>query len=284
MSSDRLSKEARRPDAFLSISGQIIKALKPYSKQIMALSLLLAVVGLALAALNIQQANTEKHAQEIYVQAEKSYTKANEDFINGPEKIKSLQTQIDNIKKDKKAKKEDSEKKISDLEKQITTLKSKLGTGDFTKDYGKVVSDFNKIISEYPKTQAAILASIYLSHIYAENNKTTDAINTLSNPNLNYREGQLLYGLAQMKLGQLYESNGDCTKSISTWEKVLSYKQLSYFHPEASLATAVCYETLKKFDKAQEFYKKTHADFKNSSAGASAQKYMRLKAVNGKDS
>ncbi len=282
MSKGRASKEAREPDAFLRISGQIIKALGPYTKQIFAISVLIALAAVAAIILNFVQEKKELSAQADYVAAEKAYVKKTADFTEAQGKIKSLETELDSAKKpkDKKA----PARSKAEIEKDLADAKAKLASGDFEKDYGSLAAGFKKVIETYPDTQAAIMASLYLAQIYTDNKKYDQGVTTLSNSELKYRDGKLLYGLAHMKLGQLYEQTGQCQKSIDTWAKVLAYKELSYFHPEATLASAVCYETLKNPDKAQELYKKTHADFKNTPAGSNAQKYLRLMSLKGKDS
>ncbi len=283
MSKGRASKEAREPDAFLRISGELIKAVKPYSKQIFVVSILVALGAAIAIVLNFVQEKKEVEAQAEYVHAEKAYVKKTTDFTEAQNKIKTLETELSGAKKPKD-KKAPPARSRADIEKEIAEAKAKLPTGDFEKDYTGLATGFKNIIQKYPHTQAAIMASLYLAQIYTENKKFTDGVATLSNSELKFRDGKLLYGLAHMKLGQLYEQTGQCQKSIETWAKVLSYKELSYFHPEATLASAVCYETLKNLDKAQELYKKTHADFKNSPAGASAQKYLRLMSLKAKDS
>lgn len=285
MSKGRASKEAREPDAFLRISGEVVKQLKPYSKQIFMASIAIALVAVAGVVLNFMQENRELKAQGAYVAAEKAYVKKTTEASESQIKIKNLESELANLTK-KPAKKDKVEKvrTKAEIEKDIADAKSKQLSGDFEKDYGTLVSGFKKVIDTDPGTQAAIMASLYLAQIYAENKKFNEGISALTNSQLKYHEGKLLFGLAQMKLGQLLEQTGKCEDSISTWQRVLAYKELSYFHPEATLATAVCYETLKNVDKAQELYKKTHADFKNSPAGANAQKYLRLLSLKAKDS
>lgn len=289
MSKGRASKEAREPDAFLRISGEIVKQLKPYSKQIFLVSIGVALIAVAGVVLNFMQENRELKAQGEYVAAEKAYVKKTTDASEAQTKIKNLETELTNLgkkpsKKDKDKAKNESLRTRTEIEKDIADAKAKQLSGDFEKDYGTLISGFKKVITDSPGTQAAIMSSLYLAQIYAENKKFGEGIAALTNSQLKYHEGKLLYGLAQMKLGQLFEQSGKCEDSISTWQRVLAYKELSYFHPEATLATAVCYETLKNVDKAQELYKKTHADFKNSPAGANAQKYLRLLSLKRKDS
>ncbi|OQW54270.1 MAG: hypothetical protein A4S09_06115 [Proteobacteria bacterium SG_bin7] len=285
MSKGRASKEAREPDVFLRISGEIINRLKPHTKPILIASVVIAMVAIAGAVLNFMQQNRELKAQSEYIAAEKAYVKKTTDATEAQTKIKNLETELANLKKPaKKEKNKETPRAKADIEKDIADAKAKQLSGDFEKDYGSFVVGFKKVINDAPETQAAIMASLYLAQIYAENKKFEEGISALSNSRLKYREGKLLYGLAQMKLGQLLEQSGKCQDSINTWQRVLAFKELSYFHPEATLATAVCYETLKNVDKAQELYKKTHADFKNSPAGANAQKYLRLLSLKGKDS
>lgn len=278
MSKGRASKEAREPDAFLRISGEIIKAVRPYSKQLFIGSILIAAAAAIAVVLNFLQEKKEVQAQAEYVQAEKTYVKKTTDFIESQAKIKTLETELEGLKKAK------APRSRADIEKDLAEAKAKLPSGDFDKDYGSLAAGFKNVVNVYPQTQAAIMASLYLAQIYTENKKYDQGVATLSNTQLKFRDGKLLYGLAQMKLGQLYEQTGQCQKSIETWSKILAYKELNYFHPEATLASAVCYETLKNPDKAQELYKKTHADFKNTPAGANAQKYLRLMSLKAKDS
>ncbi len=290
MSKGRASKEAREPDAFLRISGEVVKQLKPYSKQIFMVSIAIALVAVTGVVLNFMQENRELKAQGAYVAAEKAYVKKTTEASEALTKIKNLETELANLTKKPVKKDKDKSPKIekvrtkAEIEKDIADAKSKQLSGDFEKDYGTLISGFKKVVDTTPGTQAAIMASLYLAQIYAENKKFNEGISALTNSQLKYHEGKLLFGLAQMKLGQLLEQTGKCEDSISTWQRVLAYKELSYFHPEATLATAVCYETLKNVDKAQELYKKTHADFKNSPAGANAQKYLRLLSLKAKDS
>lgn len=271
----RPSKDAREPDIFLKTMNNLLRELKPYSKQIFVLCILLLVLAVGVAGLNFYKENQEVAAQEQYIGVERAYNKVVQDFEGAQNKIKSAETEIERIKKDK-TKKADSGKLIEEKQKEIADAKGKLPSGSFEKDYGKFVGEFQKVIKDHPKTQAAAMASLYLTKLYADQKKISEGIALLNSPDLSLREGHLMFGLVKMRLGQLYEQNGECQKSIDTWSQVLQTKELSFLHPEASLATAVCYENIKNFDKAKEFYKKTSVEFKNSPAGETAEKYQRL--------
>ncbi|MDZ4660611.1 MAG: hypothetical protein SGJ18_03210 [Pseudomonadota bacterium] len=266
----QMHKEARKPDLFIQVVDKILLSMKPYMKAIYALGVLTFGVGLAWTLMNWQRQKMEQTAQESYFVAERSYVKSQEETEKAKAKIKTLESSIESIKKDKK---NNALKQVTEKQKELEAERAKLPTGDFEKDHGKNVIEFKSVIVKYPKSNAALMSSLYLSKILSEAKKPEEALIILTQSGLDTKKDNLLSGLYQMRLGQIYADAQDCSKAVETWQKIIQDEKLGFLHGDANLKMAVCYETLSMPDKALDIYSK------NGSEGIEDERIKKIKRL-----
>lgn len=274
---DLIHKEARKPDFFIQIVDQVLLTLKPYKKIIIVAGFLVFFGGIGWGIWTWQQEKLEQKAQESYFQAERSYIKSQEESEKAKSKMKTLEASIESLKKDKKVK--DAAKQINEKKKELEQETAKLLTGDFEKDYGSIVNNFKAVIKNYPKSNAALMSSLYLSKILSEANKSEEALVVLTKSGLDSKKNNLLSGLYLMRLGQIYANNKDCEKAVAVWGRVTKNEALAFLHGDANLKSAVCYEDLKMSDKALEVYSRSGSEGINNERARKIKHLIRGKRV-----
>lgn len=212
----------------------------------------LLIVGAAGAAYNFVDEKKEKTLQEKYFQYETEYLKKKEQF--------ELYTSTVNAPVDPKTK-------------QAAPVQGTKATGDLVQDYGSVVTGLQSLIAESSNSKAATLSALLLVDIYKSYEKKTESVEVLKK--VQSGRGALAL-LASAELGTQLANNQDCEGAIKTWSSLLQDKAAAFLVPQLKLKIGLCSETLGQKDKAQEYYKQVIAEAKDSAAGKSAEKYLRL--------
>ncbi len=247
--------EARKPDV---VTAELKKGFEWTTQHSFGLAVatvaLLALAGLW-TAWSAWGESKEAGLQEKYYEFERTYLEKKEKF---------------NLYSSSAAKPADPKDPKS---KATPVIQGEKSTGDLNQDYGAVVTGLENLVKEAPKSKAGALAALTLVSIYDDYGKKEQALTTLRQVDSG---NGLLSAMAQAELGTKLANSGDCAGAINQWANLVKHEAASFMAPQLKLKMGICSETLGQKDQALKFYQQAVADAKDSAAGKSAQKYMKL--------
>lgn len=261
MSMDK--KELKGPDAFISLNERIFAWIEDHAQ----------TVGLAVALAIVLSLGWVGYS---YVRSLGEAKAAN--ALAAPEaELKKAETKV----RDERAKKmadlasgKDKAKKMPDPEQVRPT--------DFAKDYRGAVDKVKEAIRAYADSKAAIVSALNLSYFLTQQKQFGEALDVLRLPNRKPSASDVLGGFQLMHQGLLLVENEKYDDAIKIYDDVLASKTLASFHPEALLKLGLAHELKGETEKARQTYEKLAREFPQSEASTSAQQYLRLLDLKGK--
>ncbi|MDZ4676214.1 MAG: tetratricopeptide repeat protein [Oligoflexia bacterium] len=255
---EKLTKQdLKSPDVFQSSASRFTElAYKFRAPFVGALSLLL-LAGLGWAGYSTFRDHQEGKAQEILFNAQSKLKTTEENFI----KATTPQVPLKDPKTGK----------------LLPVVQNNLvkASGNLEADYKDSLPLYKDVIQKYPSSQAAVLASLDLGHLYSQHKKYDEASNVLQGAVKNARH-PVTKGLALDQLGGSLEAKGDCSAAISQWEKVEKDKDLQFLHGSSLIKMGLCYEKLNQNDKAEQTYRRAETSTTDAEAARTAKKYLRV--------
>ncbi len=248
-------KDLKNPDAFQAELQKGFQWTTQHSKMVATALLGLLVLGAGVSAKSYLDEKSENEIQAQYFQVEKKWNEKKSSF----ETAESQATAA--AKKDSKAKASEAPP-------------AHKASGDFEQDYGTLAAEMMKIIDSSPKSKAAKMAALNVAEIQLQYGKFQEAQELLKKVESNPKD--LLSGLVLLQLGTAQADLNDCNSAISTWQKVVTSKEIQSLHPAAKLKQGLCYENTKDVAKAEQMYTEARNEDKDSAAGRSADKYLKL--------
>jgi predicted negative regulator of RcsB-dependent stress response len=250
-------KDLKRPDAFHRLTVKMSEGASAYSHFLMILGVVLLVLAVGWTGWSWWSSHREESAQIALYSVEHPYLKKKDDFARA-----------EYLKTAPKPKDQDEDQK--------KTEPPAAATGDLQKDYGSEVAGLQDMVKRHPHSKAAVLAALDLADIFGQYNQVPKAIESLQAVSSAVGPRDLLYGVVVMTQAALQAINNDCASALSLYERVLNNPRHSFFHPDATLRSAVCLESMKETARAKEMYEQTAERFPESTAGQNAQKYLQL--------
>ena len=146
-------------------------------------------------------------------------------------------------------------------------------TGDLKQDYGQVVDSLEALVKEAPGSRAAGLSALTLGQIYQNYHKKDEALEVLKKA-----QGTPgpLGAMVRTDLGTILANNGDCKSALGYWADVLKDRSVKFLQPQVNLKMGLCLESMGQKTEAADHYKQVIADAKDSSAGKSAEKLLKM--------
>ena len=248
-----LTKEqARRPDM---ATAQLKKGFQWTTQHSKLVGLIVGVgllVGATISVWSFIDGRKETKLQEKYHDAERAYLEKKEKF----EQYQATSNRpVD--PKTKVAPKPEGEK----------------STGDLKQDYGSVVNQMEALVTEAPTSRAAALAALSLGQIYQNYDKKAEALEVLKKAQ---NAPGALGAMVKADLGTALANNGDCAAALGTWSGIVKDSSIKFLQPQIHLKMGLCLESMGKGSEAVEHYKQVVADAKDSTAGKSAEKFLKM--------
>ncbi len=147
---------------------------------------------------------------------------------------------------------------------------------DYAKDYAPLVAKIKAEISAHADTKAALVSSLNLAYLLAEQAQFADALTVLDLPKYRPTKGDILEGFWYMHRGLMLLENQKYEAATEAYQAVLSSPELKPFHPESLLKMGVSLGLKGESAKARETYERLGREFPESEASATAQQYLRL--------
>jgi tetratricopeptide (TPR) repeat protein len=177
-----------------------------------------------------------------------------------------------------------AQEKFFAAEKDYTQKKTKFEEGkevkptlDLNQDYGDVTKAFSSLVEQAPNSKAAKLAALSASEIYLTYKQSKEAIDLLLKTQP-VADKSTLNSLVILQLGNIYEEVGNCEQATSWWNK-LAAQPGNYLSADLHLRMALCYESMKQTQQAEDNYNKVLAEAKDTALAKTAEKYLRLMKV-----
>lgn len=250
---EKISKELKGPDAFVSTSDHVFAWIEKHSGSIGTLCAVALIAAVGYTGNNWWSHHQEEKASEALYPSENALKKAEEKIRDErAEKMKALANP-----KDKVAAKPDA-------------------PVDFQATYAPAVDKIRTAIKAHSGTRAALVSALNLSTFLIQQKQYSLALDILSIPTYQPASGDLLAGFRLMHAGLAELENNKADEALKNYDNVLKSKDLSYFHSEALLKSGVAYELKGDLARAREAYEKLSRDFPNSEASNTGQQYKRL--------
>jgi|GEM_PF-3127894 len=172
---------------------------------------------------------------------------------------------------------------LSVLERDFNDWKSSLSPNPDLKekpvavDTAKLQTQLTDFIKNKADLNASHLASLMLVELGTSLGQEAEVLKTLKARPLK-SNGQLLEGLASLKMGDLLANSNQCDQALKTWAQILDQKKLPFLKDLAHLKSGLCEEKLAQKNKALMHYESVIAakDLKSDRwAYKEAQKYKR---------
>lgn len=223
-----------------------------HSKLVLIVIGALLVAGGAGAAYSFVNERKETSLQEKYFVLENDYEKKKEQF--------DLYTATANQPADPKTK----------VAPKAQGVKA---TGDLAQDYGTVEKGLRDLINEAPSSRAGAMSALLLTDLYKSYNKGPEALEILKKSS---GTRGTMGAFVKAELGTQMADQKDCEGAIKTWSDLAKDKSAAFMAPQLKLKMGLCAETLGKKNEAEDYYKQVIADAKDTTAGRSAEKLLRL--------
>lgn len=253
---EKISKELKGPDAFVTTSDHVFAWIEKHSGLIGTICAVALIGAVGYTGNNWWNHHQEEKASEALYAPENALKKAEEKIRDErAEKMKALA----NPTKDKNAAKPEASRPV-----------------DFQADYAPAVDKIRTAIKAHSGTRAALVSALNLSTFLIQQKQYSLALDILSIPTYQPSSGDLLAGFRLMHAGLAELENNKADEALKNYDNVLKSKDLSYFHSEALLKSGVAYELKGDLARAREAYEKLSRDFPNSEASNTGQQYKRL--------
>ena len=245
-------KDLKKPDPFIHSIEALWHEVERFRQIVIAVVVIFLLGGIGYTAYNWQSNRKETAAQTAFYSGRKTLQDIKKSYELDPKAV---------LAAEKKNEKPPEQKKK---------------TGNLEQDLGPAVTQLEAVLKEHSGTRAATLAALELAPVYEEYKQIDRAQTVLQTSISGLKKSELLWGLANLQLGNAQQMKGSCQEAIQTWTAVSSSKDHTFLQGEALLRQALCYEALSQKEKAVELYRKVSQDFADSDAGKSAKKYLRL--------
>jgi predicted negative regulator of RcsB-dependent stress response len=244
--------DARRPDVVTAELKKGFEWTTQHSQLVGGVVALALIVGGGSAVWSSMSASREASLQEKFYELEKTYLEKKEKF--------DLYQNTANRPADPKTK-------------EVPKPEGEKASGDLTTDYGPVVTSLENLVKENQGSKAAALAAMTLTRIYDDYQKPTEALEVLKK--VENTRG-VLGALAKLNLGTHQADAGDCKAAMDTWSGLLKNHDAAFLSAQVKLKMGVCSENLNQKSQAEDYYKQVIGEAKESAAGRSAEKFLRL--------
>ncbi len=254
---EKISKELRGPDVFISGSDKILAWAEEHAKSIVAVCLVAIVISVGYVSYSFWNQHQENVAAEALYQPEGE--------------LKKTEAKI----RDQRA----------EQMKELAALGSKSKTAaqpeaarpvDFAQDYAATVEKIRAQIKNHANTRAALVSALNLASFLIQQKQYPLALEVLDVPRYEPGSKDLLGGFRLMHRGLAYLENAKPDDALKAYQEILKSNSLNYFHSEALLKSGVAYELKGDAAKAREVYEKLGREFPNTEASTTGQQYMRL--------
>ncbi|MFN7729049.1 MAG: tetratricopeptide repeat protein [Bdellovibrio sp.] len=223
-----------------------------HSNLVIVVVAVLFVAGGAGAAYSFISDRKETSLQEKYFQVENEYETKKQQF--------ELSAASSNQPADPKTKKAPVPQGLK-------------ASGDLEQDYGSVVKGLREITAEAPSSRGAALSALLLAEVYRSYQKPAEAIEALKTST---GARGVMGAFVKSELGSQMADQKDCEGALKVWSDLTKDKSAKFMVPQLKLKMALCSESLGKKTEAQDYYKQVVAEGKDTTAGRSAEKLLRL--------
>jgi len=225
------------------------------AKLIAALVVVGLLAGIGSIAFQFISKRQERAAQEAYYAVETRYNQLREGFDKA--KLEALMPSM--------APPAGKEKKNE----------SKPASGQLDQDYGSVIGDLEKVARDHTGTTGGAQAALILAETYLSYNQPDKAVEIAQLPAKSLPAGHLMANLAKVLWGNALAAKGNCQEAVGVWQQVIDNKKAAFLHPDVSLRSGICYESLSQPEKAAEMYRKVTSEAAESIAGQTAKGLLR---------
>lgn len=224
------------------------------AKLIAALVVVALLIGVGFIAFQFISKRQERAAQEAYYAVETRYNQLREGF----DKAKFEALMPSTAPKAEHGKNE-----------------NKPASGQLDQDYGTVISDLEKVARDHTGTSGGAQAALILAETYLSYNQPDKAIEIAQLPAKNLPASHLMANLSKVLWGNALAAKGNCQEAVGVWQEVIDNKKAAFLHPDVSLRSGICYESLSQPEKAAEMYRKVTSEAAESVAGQTAKGLLR---------
>lgn len=221
----------------------------------------LIVIGLVATFISTGSKRSEEQAQEKLAQFELEYSKYKEEWAKS-----SAPTPTPPAKDSKKSAdiKKTEERTQADIKSHVAELGAQLA------------KKLNQFIAENKKSVATEMAALYLSDIYTNENKNTEALDVLKK--MESHSNHLTSVLIQKKMGALLADNNQCDEALKVWDNLLKSNSAQFARAEVKIMQSLCYQKMNDLKKAEEILLSVKNDKTEGSAEYSqnADRILRL--------
>ncbi len=155
---------------------------------------------------------------------------------------------------------------------QLTEPKKEVDAAEWETKYKDIIAGYNKVAST-SKGMPAAYASLNLASIYSQGGKIAEAKKSLEDTLKANSKSQLLKGLAQYQLAVTEMDAGNYDTAISSFDKVLSSKKLSYLFPQALENKGLALVKLDKKEDAKKVFDKLLKDHPKTASADTANSF-----------
>jgi predicted negative regulator of RcsB-dependent stress response len=254
---ERISKELKGPDAFVSTSDMILTWMEKHSRSIGTICAAVLIVAIGFTVSSWWSRHQEAKAAEALYAPEAELKKAEEKIRD--ERAEKMKALANPATKGKSAAKPESSRPI-----------------DFQVDYAPAVDKIRTQIKAHADTRVALISALNLASFLLQQKQYSLALEILNMAKFNPGSGDLLSGLRLMHMGVAELENGKADEALKDYEQILKVPGLNYFHSEALLKSGIAYEMKGDVARARETYEKLSREFPNTEASTTGQQYRRL--------
>jgi predicted negative regulator of RcsB-dependent stress response len=254
---ERISKELKGPDAFVSTSDMILTWMEKHSRSIGTVCALALIVAVGFTVNSWWNRHQETKAAEALYAPEEQLKKAEEKIRD--ERAEKMKDLANPAAKGKAAAKPEASRPV-----------------DFQADYAPAVDKIRTQIKAHADTRAALVSALNLASFLIQQKQYSLALEILNMAKFNPGSGDLLGGFRLMHVGVAELENGKADEALKAYDQVLKSPSLNYFHSEALLKSGVAYEVKGDVARARETYEKLSREYPNTEASTTGQQYKRL--------
>ncbi len=251
-------EELKTPDAFISLSDQVLRWLERHFALIATSLGAVLVIWLGWLGYSYFDSTREQKAAEAIYLAEAE--------------LKSAESKV----RDERAK---IMGEIASKGNKSAKSESVRPT-DYTKDFAPSVEKIKSQIKAYSGTKVALIAALNLSYFLTQQKQFGEALAVLELPRFKPGQNDVVNGFWLMHRGMIFLENQKFDEAVLEYQRVLSGTSLKAFHPEAILKLGLAHEMKGDRVKAKDAYERLGREFPESEASNSARQYLRLLELN----
>jgi len=129
----------------------------------------------------------------------------------------------------------------------------------YSDEMKSIASNYETQIKSHKGTKAGAVFAIDLADFFNLYKEHERAISLLSLFAFAQKKSHI-YHLVSFKLASAYMDSKDCKKALKIWSALIQNKQARFFHREAQVQSAICYEEQQNYKMAKEIYSKILKD------------------------